>query len=68
MKIETEFNVGDIVWDDLTGTTTEIIGISFSHGYTEGNLTRYSLFTIGYWVKNDYLDGGRYPWEISRKG
>lgn len=68
MKIETEFSVGDKVWDDLTGKEAEIIGISFSNGYTEGNKYRCAMETVGYWLDNDYLSGGRHPWEISKLG
>jgi len=48
MNIETEFNIDDMVWDDLTHKTAKIIGISFSSGYTQGNLYRDSANTVGY--------------------
>ena len=66
MKIETEFNIDEIVWDDLTHKTAKIIGITFSSGYTEGNIFRNSYNTVGYWLDNDYLSGGRHPWEITK--
>lgn len=66
MKIETEFDVGEIVWDDLLGKNTKIIGISFSSGYTLGNRYRNSADTVGYWVDSTYLDGGRHPWELGK--
>jgi len=66
MKIETEFNIDEKVFDDLTGTEAIIIGITFSAGYTEGNLLRNSCNCIGYWLNNQYLEGSRHPWEITK--
>lgn len=65
MKIETEFSVGDLVFDDLTGKVVKVIGISFSDGYTNGDLVNEKFRTIGYWIDSPYLSGGRHPWEIS---
>jgi len=45
---------GDIVWDDLTASKAKIIKVSVDRG------------CVGYWLDNDYLGGGRYPWEISK--
>jgi hypothetical protein len=45
---------GDIVWDDLTATKTTIIRVATDK---QGN--------IGVWVDNNYLDGARYPWEVT---
>lgn len=47
-------NVGDIVTDDLTGLKSVIIGVIID---TNCN--------IGYRLDNEYLDGLRFPWEIS---
>lgn len=66
MIIETAFNIGEDVWDDLTNKKAKIIGITFSSGYTQGNLCRKSVDTIGYWLDNEYLYGGRHPWEITK--
>jgi len=67
MEIKTEFSVGDIVFDDLQGKEAKVIGISFSTGFTDGNKFRNSADTVGYWLDNDYLGGGRHPWEVSCK-
>lgn len=65
MEIVTEFNVGEQIWDDLTHQYATIIGIEFKHGKRHGEYaTAHS--TVGYWVDNDYLGGGRHPWEISK--
>jgi hypothetical protein len=45
---------GDTIHDDLTSQSAKIVRIS-SDNY--GNRS--------YWLDNDYLDGGRHPWEIS---
>jgi hypothetical protein len=45
---------GDIVWDDLTASKAKIIKVSVDRG------------CVGYWLDNDYLGGGRHPWEISK--
>lgn len=66
MEIKNEFNVGEKVFDDLTGKSAKIIGLSFSKGYTDGNHYRESMDCIGYWLDNDYLSGGRHPWEVSK--
>lgn len=48
---------GDVVWDDLTHSLAKIV--------------RYdppvTSLCGGYWLDNDYLGGGRHPWEISPK-
>jgi hypothetical protein len=46
--------VGDEVWDDLTKTKAKVIRV---HHDDFGN--------TGYWLDNDYLGGGRHPWELS---
>ena len=45
---------GDIVWDDLLRVNAVIVRVDFDQ---HGN--------VGYWLNNDYLGGGRHPWEIS---
>lgn len=51
----TEFNVGERVWDDLLDCHAKIVRIDTDqHGNT------------GIWLDNDYLGGGRHPWEISK--
>ena len=66
MKIETEFDIDEKVWDDLTHKYAKIIGIGFEDGYTKGNKFRSACACIGYWLDNDYLGGGRHPWEITK--
>ena len=66
MIFESEFDVDEIVYDTLTNTETRIIGISYSLGFTNGNTSAKNIGSFGYWVDNDYLSGGRHPWEISK--
>lgn len=61
-----EFSVGERVHDDLTNKETTVIGVSYHNGYTNNNRLRNACHTVGYWVDNDYLDGGRHPWELSK--
>lgn len=61
--------VGTKVIDDLTGEETTIVGVSITFGKVGGKI-KISIYpsetpTIGYWVDNDYMGGGRHPWEIS---
>ena len=48
------FIVGDIVYDDLTEEDVTITRV-----VVDAN------GSVGYFVSNDYLGGGRHPWEIS---
>lgn len=52
-----EFQAGDLVHDDLTGKDAIITTITL--GDSPGK-------PIGYWVNNDYLEGGRHPWELTK--
>jgi len=45
-----EFNVGDKVWDDLTGTEAVVL----------------QVLLRAYFLDNDYLGGGRFAWEVSK--
>lgn len=60
MKIDPEYqvlidaDVGEIVWDDLMRKNATIVK---KERDKDGNL--------GYWLDSDWLDGGRFPWEIS---
>lgn len=47
--------VGDTIFDDLTGKNAKVIKLT-----QEDHL-------IGIWLENDWLGGGRHPWEVSRK-
>jgi hypothetical protein len=57
-KYSLEYDIGDVVFDDLTGKDAVIINISLG--------TDEKTLTAGYWVNGDYLEGGRHPWEISK--
>lgn len=48
------FKVGDLVKDDLTRTVATIVKIDIS---PDG--------IVGIWLDNDYLEGGRHPWEVT---
>lgn len=60
LEIDQDYNTilsaeaGDLVWDDLEGRNTRIVRISRDES---GNL--------GYWLASDWINGGRFPWEIS---
>lgn len=45
---------GDEVYDDLTRKISKIVKITVD-----------KFGNKGIWLDNDYLDGGRHPWEIS---
>lgn len=64
MKIQTEFNVGDEVWDTLTEKKVKIIGLSFATGKQGINSKVKLLDVVDYWVDDKYLEGGRHLWEI----
>jgi hypothetical protein len=49
--------IGDKVKDDLTNSVAIIVKVDID---ANGN--------IGYFVDNDYLGGGRHPWEITEFG
>jgi hypothetical protein len=60
VNIDYEYNVvvdaevGEIVWDDLLRCNQKIVRKS-----------RDECGNLGYWLDNDYVGGGRFPWEIS---
>lgn len=56
-ELNIEFQAGDLVHDDLTGKDAIITTISIGDGPGK---------SIGYWVNNDYLEGGRHPWELTK--
>lgn len=66
MDIKTEFDVGETVFDDLTMKEAEVIGIIFEHGKKNVKDLRTACSCIGYWLDNDYLSGGRHPWELTK--
>jgi len=49
------FKLNEIVHDDLTNTKAIIIKIETS----QNNI-------VGYFIDNDYLGGGRHPWELTK--
>lgn len=66
MRIDTEFNVGEKVWDDLTMQEATVIGITFEHGKKKVEDKRTASRCVGYWIDNNYLGGGRHPWELCK--
>jgi hypothetical protein len=66
ININNEFEVGEKVHDDLTNTTVVIVGITFQRGRKGLKAMAYCIDTLGYWVDNDYLGGGRHLWELSK--
>jgi hypothetical protein len=64
-KIEFEFSIGDLVWDDLTRAVVKILGVEYKNGKRNRQAKRTACHTIAYWVDNRYLGGGRHPWELS---
>jgi hypothetical protein len=51
----TDFFIGQTIFDDLTETKAKII-----------NITTDKNGRTGIWLNNDYLKGGRHPWEITK--
>jgi hypothetical protein len=66
IKLHTEFEVGEVVFDDLTGESAKVIGISFARGLVNDQRLINNLDTIGYWLDNHYFSGARHPWELSK--
>ncbi len=72
-KFFTKFNtpilwkVGDKVVDDLTMTVATVVGVEWADGAvrtSQGSKVNY-YGCVAIWLDNEYLDGGRHPWEIS---
>lgn len=59
MALEKEYNVehkiGEIVYDDLTNKDVVLFNVTLGDNKT-----------VGYWVNDDYLEGGRHPWELTK--
>jgi len=64
--VKFEFKVGEVVRDDLTGKKAKIIGITYEDGKKSRYDRRIASGCIGYWIDNDWMNGGRHPWEISK--
>lgn len=60
------FEVNEKVIDDLTGKKHTVIGISYSHGYVDGDKHCNNCHCWGIWIDSDWLDGARHPWELSK--
>lgn len=54
-QFKIEFQASELVRDELTAQDAIITTISIDKNNN-----------VGYWVNNDYLEGGRMPWEISK--
>lgn len=56
--------VGDTVHDDLTGKEAVVVGIEYRNGVKDGdNQNHFHCWAI--WLGNDYVGGGRHPWEVT---
>lgn len=60
---ERVLRVGDTVWDDLTMREARVLRISISDGDHLPLVD--DRGTVGIWIENDHVGGGRHPWEIS---
>ena len=65
--VKFDHKVGDVVIDDLTGRKVTIIGVSYEDGKKSSSDKRSASHTVGYWVDNDYMGGGRHPWELTNQ-
>jgi hypothetical protein len=59
------YKVNQIVRDGLTGKISVVSGIEYKHGKRFGERC-FGVHTVAIWLNNDYLGGGRNPWEISK--
>ncbi len=66
------FDIGQEVWDDLTQQKAKVIGMSVDDGvtYHYDAKGKYKKVINGarnwaIYLDNDYLDGGRHPWEVT---
>lgn len=61
------WKVGDVVQDDLTLTLAKVVGIEWADGQVRDSKNRKVKYygCVAIWLDNDYLDGGRHPWEVS---
>ena len=66
ININNEFEVGEKVFDDLTAKEAVIVGISFARGFVKEDRLCNNQDCLVYWVDNDYLGGGRHPWELTK--
>lgn len=64
MTINTEFSVGEKVYDDLTRTEQTVIGVDVRVGVCDGR--GHAGVVVGYWLDHHWLGGGRHPWEITK--
>ena len=65
MQPKFEFEIGEEVFDDLTGKKVSVIGLTYQTGRKYGEMTDH-LDCIAYWVNHKYLGGGRHPWELTK--
>jgi len=66
------FKIGEEVFDDLTGKKARVTGLSMDDGITyhydnKGNnkKVRNACVNWAIYLDNDYIDGGRFPWEVT---
>lgn len=58
---------GTKVIDGLTGKDAVIVGVTFQDGTHPDRPNVSAAQTVGYWLDNEYLSGGRHPWEVTEK-
>ena len=68
MKIDTEFDIGDVVYDDLSDKVVTVVGISISLGYVDDTNTKYLGGSACYHIEFDKSHSRklRYSWEITK--
>jgi hypothetical protein len=63
LQLPMPFLVGDTVHDMLTQSQAKVVGLSYEEGKTPKGT---SIGCWAIWLENDYLGGGRHPWEIEK--
>lgn len=61
------WKVGDKVVDDLTSTVATVVGVEWAMGRVPSASSDFINYmgSMAVWLDNEWLDGGRHPWEIS---
>ena len=68
MRIDTEFDIGDKVYDDQLDKVATVVGISISLGYTDNTGAKYLEGCTCYHIEHDRsnIRKERYAWEITK--
>lgn len=64
--VSTEYDCGEVVYDDLTGRTVRVVGIEHADPKERGDSDIKRPATSFIVVDNDYLYGLRWPWELTK--